>query len=278
MTILVTGATGSVGRHVVGQLLGRGERVRALSRTPETAALPDNAEVVRGDLSRPETLEPALAGVDRLYLFPVPDTAEECVDLAVRAGVKRVVVLSSDAVNTRYEVAGDSVDDHQAVENAVERSGVAWTFLRPVAFASNTLFWAHSIRTEGVVRAAYPHAAQALVHEADIAEVATAALLSDGHEGVGYTVTGPAAVTQVAQVRAIARAIGRDIRFEQMTPEAKRDEMLQYLPADSVDMILGYFAIAVEHPDPVTDTVQRVTGHPARSFATWTVDHADAFR
>ncbi|MDW3848626.1 NAD(P)H-binding protein [Micromonospora sp. BRA006-A] len=278
MTILVTGATGSVGRHVVGELLDRGERVRALTRTPETAGLPEKAEVVRGDLLRPETLEPALAGVTRLYLFPVPDTAEQCVDLAVQAGVERVVVLSSDAVNTRYEVAGDSIDDHEKVESAVERSGLAWTFLRPVAFAGNTLFWSHSIRAESVVRAAYPQAAQALVHEADIAEVATAALLSDAHDGKGYTLTGPEAVTQVAQVRAIADAIGREVRFEEMTPEAKRAEMLQYLPADSVDMILGYFAIAERHPDPVTDAIERVTGHPARSFADWAVDHADAFR
>ncbi|MEU6024219.1 NAD(P)H-binding protein [Micromonospora sp. NPDC048871] len=277
MTILVTGATGTVGRHVVDQLLARGANVRALSRNP-AASLPADVEVVNGDLLRPDSLRPALTGVDRMYLFPVPDTAKECVDIAVRAGVRRIVVLSSDAVNTRYEIAGDSIDDHLAVENAVAESDVEWTFLRPVAFASNTLFWAHSITTEGVVRAAYPNAAQALVHEADIAAVAVTALLEDGHAGGRYTITGPEAITQVEQVRTIADQIGRDIRFEEMTPEEKHAEMIQYLPEDSVRMILGYFAIAVTNPDPVTTAVQQVTGVPARTFAEWVADHASYFR
>ncbi|MFI6026182.1 NAD(P)H-binding protein [Amycolatopsis magusensis] len=278
MTILVTGAAGTVGRHVVGQLLAAGADIRAMSRNPAEAGLPVGVDVVEGDLLEPESLRPALAGVDKMYLFPVAATAKECVDIAVQAGVRRIVVLSSDAVNTQYEIAGDSVDDHLMVENAVEAAGVEWTFLRAVAFASNALFWAHSIAAEGVVRTAYPLAAQALVHEADIAAVAVTALLRDGHAGGKYTITGPAAITQVEQVRTIGEAIGRDIRFEEMTPDEKFAEMVQYLPEDSVKMILGYFAIAVDTPDAVTSVVEEVTGRPARTFAEWAADNAASFR
>jgi uncharacterized protein YbjT (DUF2867 family) len=278
VTILVTGATGSVGRPLVDLLLARGADVRALTRNPAEANLPAGVEVFKGDLLEPETLAPALAGADRLYLFPVAATVDKVVDLAVRAGVRRIVVLSSDAVNTQYEIAGDSVDDHLTVENAVAAAGVEWTFLRPVAFAGNALFWAYGIQTESVVRAAYPLAAQALVHEADIAAVAAVALLEDGHVGQSYTLTGPAAITQVEQVRTIAAAIGREVRFEEMTPEEKHAEMVQYLPEDSVRMILGYFAIAVTNPDPVTHAIQQVTGRPARTFAEWAADHATAFK
>lgn len=278
MTILVTGATGTVGRHVVSQLLARDADIRALSRNPGEAVLPAGVEVVEGNLLRPDSLRPALTGVDRMYLFPVAATAEECVDVAVQAGVRKIVVLSSDAVNTQYEIAGDSIDDHLTVENAVAAADVEWTFLQPVAFASNTLSWAHSIATESVVRTAYPLAAQALVHEADIAAVAVTALLENGHAGGKYTITGPAAITQIEQVRAVAETIGRDIRFEEISPEEKYAEMVKYLPEDSVTMILGYFAIAVTSPDPVTRVVEQVTGVPARTFAEWAADNASFFR
>ena len=103
MTILVTGATGNVGRLVVDQLIKAGASVRALTRDPSTAALPAGAEVAAGDLTRPSSLAEALDGVDRMYLFPVAETAREVVDLAKRAGVRRIVVLSSGAVTTGYD-------------------------------------------------------------------------------------------------------------------------------------------------------------------------------
>ena len=278
MTILVTGATGTVGRHVVARLLDAGEKVRALTRRPDEAGLPEKAEVVQGDLALPETLEKAFHGVEKLYLFPVGQTAKEVVDLAARSGVRRVVVLSSDAVVTQLETNQDSVSEHGTVERAVEAADVEWTFLRPFAFAGNALFWAHSISTESVVRTAYPDAAQALVHEADIADVAVAALLEDGHAGAKYRLTGPESITQLAQVRTIGEVLGREIRFEELTHEQKREEMLQFIPEDSVDMILGYFVVAVDNPDVVLPTVQEVTGRPARTFADWVADHTADFQ
>ncbi|MEU5884577.1 NAD(P)H-binding protein [Spirillospora sp. NPDC047279] len=277
MTTLVTGARGSVGRHVVAGLHDRGERVRALTRTPDEIDVPDGVEVVAGDLLSPETLRPALDGVDRLYLFPVAQTADEVVKLAVDAGVRRIVVLSSDSLETRLETNRASTEEHGTVERAVEAAGVEWTFLRPFAFAGNALFWSHTIVHEGVVRAAYPHAAQSLVHERDIADVAVTALLDDGHVGAKYRLTGPESLTQLEQVRILGEAIGRPIRFEELTHQEKYDELAQFIEPGDVEMILGYFAVATEKPDVVLPTVQQVTGRPARSFAQWSADHAADF-
>lgn len=277
MTILVTGATGAVGRPVVDQLVEAGESVRAVTRTPATAGLPEQVEVFEGDMEQPESLRAAFAGVDRLYLFPVPDTAREVVALAKEAGVRRIVVLSSSSV---LDTSGDnhSGEYHRAVERAVEESGIEWTFIRPDEFATNVLWkWAHSIRTEGVVRAPYGNATRVLIHEADVAAVAAAALLEDGHAGQAYVLTGPEAVTQAEQVRQIAQAIGRPVAFEEITPDQAREFMGQVMPAPVVEMVLGYLADAVANPPVPVDAVEKVTGRPALTFARWAADHAADF-
>ncbi|SHG11988.1 NAD(P)H-binding protein [Streptoalloteichus hindustanus] len=277
MTILVTGATGNVGRHVVNQLVAAGEAVRALTRRPERTGLPAGVEVVAGDLRRPETVSPAVAGVDRMYLFPVPETAGEVVELAVQAGVRRIVVLSSSSTVDRRSTNWAAGEEHLAVERAVEAADVEWTFVRPGAFAANTLEWAPAIRAEGVVRAPHGAGRQAMVHEADIAEVATTALLRDGHAGAKYLLTGPEAISRVDQARAIGAAIGRSVRFEEISPERYRELVGVYLGDEVVDMLLGYWADAERTPDPVLPTVEEVLGRPARTFARWAEDNAASF-
>ncbi|MEU1516837.1 NAD(P)H-binding protein [Streptomyces sp. NPDC005811] len=276
MNILLTGATGKVGRHVTEGVLARGHRVRALSRTPGAAALPAGVEVVRGDLEEPRTLPAALEGIDRMYLFPVPGTAHEVAALARKAGVRHIVVLSSSSV--LEDEGNPSHQHHRTVERAVEDSGADWTFVRPDEFAGNVLWkWGESIRTEGVVRTPYGGAARALVHEADIAAVIVAALLEEGHAGEQYLVTGPRALTQIEQVRTLAEAIGREIRFEELSRAAGREAMSRVMPPPVVEMLLDYLAESVVTPGPVTDAVRRVTGREARTFASWAAEHAGLF-
>ncbi|MFJ5999408.1 NAD(P)H-binding protein [Streptomyces sp. NPDC092370] len=273
----MTGATGAVGRLVVGRLVAAGESVRAVTRNPATAGLPEPVEVVEGDLDKPESLRAAFAGVDRLYLFPVPQTAREVVALAKEAGVRRIVVLSSSSV---LDTSGDNHSGayHRSVERAVQESGIEWTFVRPDEFATNVLWkWGHSIRTEGVVRAPYGNARRVVIHESDVAAVAAAALLEDGHAGQAYVLTGPEALTQAEQVRQIARAIGRPVAFEEITPDQARQAMGQAMPAPVVEMVLGYLADAVANPPVPFDTVEKVTGRPALTFARWAADHAADF-
>ncbi|MFE9674875.1 NAD(P)H-binding protein [Streptomyces sp. NPDC006259] len=277
MNILLTGATGQVGRHVTEGLAASGHRVRALTRSPEAAALPAGVEVVQGDLERPDTLAAALEGIERMYLFPVPETAHEVATLARKAGVRHIVVLSSSSVLSDDE-ANHSARHHRTVERAVEDSGVEWTFVRPDEFAGNVLWkWGHSIRTENVVRAPYGRAARALVHEADVAAVAVAALLEDGHAGARYEVTGPRALTQVEQVGVLAEVLGREIRFEELSRDAGRAAMSGSMPPPVIEMVLDYLAESVTTPGPVTDVVRQVTGREARTFAHWAADHADSF-
>ncbi|WP_460778157.1 NAD(P)H-binding protein [Nocardiopsis nanhaiensis] len=301
MTILVTGATGNIGKVVVEGLVGAGQRVRAMTRDPRAAAvwLPAGVEAVHGDFERPETWAAVLDGVERVYLFPFVDPAPVVgpgfIDTAVRAGVRRFVVHSSAAAGFDYQ--GDPEDaslsplrrhlaeereGHRAIESAVEASGAEWTHIRPGLLAAG-VDWAESVRTTGTVREPYPHAGSALVHEADVAEVAVAALLTDDHLHTSPTLTGPRKVSQIDQVHAISDAIGREVAFVELTPEQARDEW--YDPEQGVDhafidWLLDQLADSVAGPGPVpaNDTYERLTGRAPRSFAQWARDHAEDFR
>ncbi|MFI1169804.1 NAD(P)H-binding protein [Streptomyces sp. NPDC020801] len=291
MTFLVTGATGNVGRLVVGRLLEAGERVRALTRHPATASFPPGVEVVGADLTKPETLAGALNGIDRMYLFPVAETAREVVRLAREAGVRRIVVLSSGAVTT-----GHDSDFHLPVERAVEESGLDWTHVRPGEFMLNKLWlWGPSIREKRVVREPFPDSAWFPVHERDIADVAVLALRGEGHTGRAYTVNGPELITRRAQVEHISVALGQEVRLEVVSPQEAREDYLRQggFAAANADFLLGFedYSGAESDPNdqsetaqwtpaslPAMPTAEEVTGRPARTFAEWARDHADDFR
>ncbi|MFC6015204.1 NAD(P)H-binding protein [Plantactinospora solaniradicis] len=298
MTILVTGATGNVGRQVVDRLVAAGQTVRAMTREPGAARLPDGVEVVQGDFLRPETWSAALDGVERVHLFPfayyTPDSGDGFpgfVGEAVRAGVRRIVVHSAAAAGLPPDAGSGSDalrrhlteerEAHRGLELAVEASGAEWTHVRPGLLAVNALRWAAPIRAERAVRGPYATAGYPLVHEADVADVAVAALLTDDHVGAAYTLTGPAKVSQVEQVAAIGAAIGVEVRFEELDPAEARLQWLRAgCPEESVDWMIALLADAVEGTGvlPPTATLQRVTGRPPRTFAQWAVDHAADFR
>jgi uncharacterized protein YbjT (DUF2867 family) len=280
--ILVTGATGNVGRHVVSQLLEAGEDFRALTRNPEGADLPADANVVRGDLLDPSTLEAPLTGVDTVFLvWPAP-TAEAATDVvaAVAKHARRIVYLSSASVPDELtEQTSTIIRFHTEIERIIERSGLEWTMLRAGGFATNTLGWADQIRTDSVVRWPYGAATRSLVHERDLAAVATRALTEDGHTGAKYVLTGPQTLTQSEQVRIIGEAIGRPVRWEDVDPSAARDQLIAGgWPAAAADGALRAWAEMVTHPESVTSTVADITGAPAHTFREWATDHADAFR
>ncbi|MBB5155090.1 NAD(P)H-binding protein [Saccharopolyspora phatthalungensis] len=277
MTVLVSGATGNVGRRVVDRLLAAGVSVRALTRRPETAGLPGDVEVVGGGLTEREALVTALAGVDRVFLFPVPEGVGTFVEQAQAAGVPRVVLLSAKAVE--FAESNPIGDGHRVIEQALEAGGFEWTHLRPGSFATNSFAWAPSIRAGGVVREPYADARQTPIHEDDIAAVAVTALQEDGHAGMAYPLSGPEAITPREQVQAIGAAIGREIEFEEDAPEQARARWLDSgIPAAVADTLLSYRARAARAPEAPVQTVEQVTGRPARTFAEWAIDHADDFR
>jgi uncharacterized protein YbjT (DUF2867 family) len=278
--ILVTGATGNVGREVVNLLLSGGEKVVAVTRNPAKAALPDGAHVVGGDPSRPQTLTPALRGVDAVFISPraLGDATAELLKLAAEQGAQRVVLLSAVTVQ---DGGGEKrfADAFKAVEDAARASGLPWTILRSAEYASNNLMWAPQIRSTGKVKGAYGDAANSTIHERDIAAVSALALVDAAHAGHTYVLTGPQSLTQRDKVRIIGEAIGREVLWEEISPKLVREAMLaQGLPVEIPDRLLGYLASRVGQPGPSSTDVEQVLGRPALTFAQWAAEHAAAFR
>ncbi|GAA2366653.1 NAD(P)H-binding protein [Dactylosporangium salmoneum] len=276
--LLVTGATGNVGRHLLNLLVADGHRVRALSRDPQRAAWPTEVDAVAGDLADPASLDAALTGVTSVFLFAAPGTGPAFVAAAQRAGVRRVVLMSSGAVDDDADVQnGPIATYHAEIEQALRGSGLAWTVLRPDVFATNTLMWAGQTRSGDVIRGAYAGAASAPVHEADLAAVAAAALTEDGHAGQVYRLTGPASLTHADQAAILGRALGRAIRYVELPAEVVREAMSAHVPGPILDDIFATWAGSVGRTAPTTVDVEKVTGRPARSYHDWVLDHAAAF-
>lgn len=280
MTVLVTGATGNVGRNVVDLLLRAGVRVRATSRNPEKLNLPAEVDVRKADLAEPATFVDTLAGVDKVFLYAQPSGIEGVVEVAKAAGVKHAVLLSSQA-------AADSDPDnwiarwHRAAEDAIERSGLSWTFVRPGPFATNSLQWAQSIKDGQPVRLTYAQSYLSSIHERDMAEVSVCALSQEGHEGANYHIGGGDSLTQVEQLGLIGQAIGREIAFEDVTGDDARAELHQrFGPAATPGIIetrIRYYLQFLDGPHEVDRTVEDVIGRPARTFAEWALDHKADF-
>lgn len=267
MKILVTGATGNVGRMVVNHLRARGaDDVRALTTNPARAKLPDGVEVAVGYLWEPETLPAAFAGVDRMYLAPVLETVNDVVRLAREAGVRHIVDLS-----------GDETTDWQPIAEAVEASGLAWTHLYAGEFVENTMIWADQIRATGEVREPYPDAANAPVAMDDIARVAAAVLLGEGHEGRIHTLTGPETMTRADRVRRLGTVLGRELRFVQVSLD-EAVAVLEPVMGEYARWYIEGFARMVDSPQFDTTTIAEVTGRQATTFEQWAAANADAFR
>ncbi len=277
MTILVTGATGSVGRLLVDELTAAGAPVRALTNNPKKAALPAGVEVAKGYLGNPATLPAALAKIDTVYLAPLPAYVDDFVAAAKEAGVRRVVVLSGEPAD--YEAQGDPRDWHYyKIERAIEAAGFEWTHLRPGQFMNNTLDLAPSIKAESVVRAPYAGAVQTPIDLADIAAVARVVLLDESYTGQKLTMSGPEGLTPPQQVGHIAAAIGREVKFEEQTPEEYLAVWTPVIGAQTAQWLLDGFRMMAEYAMTPEPTVPALTGRPAMTYREWAIANADAFR
>jgi len=280
--VLVTGATGRVGRAVVAQLLDAGVPVRALTRRPDVAGLPAAVEVVAGDLTVPESLDAGLQGVGAVFLvWTAPPATAPAVIERLASPARRVVFLSSPhrTPHPFFQQPNPMAVLHADIERLIATAGLASTIIRPGMFASNArLWWAALIQDGEVVRWPYGAAETAPIDERDIAAVAARALCDDGHAGGDYVLTGPESLSQAEQVSIIGEGIGRRIRFQELSPDEFRRETAGRWPGPIVDMLLAAWGATIGRPAFVTSTVADVVGSPARTFHQWVVDHADAFR
>ena len=275
--ILVTGATGNAGGAVVRALMSSGERVRALVRDADRAPLPAGVEAVVGDLNDPRTLAPHLAGVTAAFLLSGYAGLEETLENMRRAGVQRVVLLSSSAAP-----AGDETNAvaryHILSERAVRRSGLGWTFLQPNTFMTNTYQWQEQLRRGDTIRAPFADVRVATIDPDDIGAVAAVMLASDAGEGHAYRLSGPESLSPADRVAILGKVLGRNLRFEGQTDDEARSEMSATMPAEYVDAFFRFFADGDLDESAVLPTVQELTGRAPRSFEAWATAHADAFR
>jgi len=278
MTVLVTGATGNVGRPLVNQLISEGARVRALTRNTANHQLSFEADVVVGDPGHPDTIAEALRDVTAVFLNPaaIGSVVQHVLDTARGRALSRVVLLSSFAVRDGGTQTTSIGAHHRQLEQAVEDSGLEWTFLRCGGFATNTLGWAPQIRNGGVVRGPYAHAVTAPIAEHDIA-AATWALLDHGHVGKTYVLTGPESLTQIDQLNLIGRAIGRQLHYEEIAPEVFRAAAVGHMRAEAVDDLLRYWAEYVDRTAEMSDDFRAITREPPTTFAAWAKSHAHDF-
>jgi len=279
--ILVTGASGNVGRHVVSGLIAEGAHVRALTRDPASARWPEGLEVARGDLSVASTLDAVLDGVDVVFLLwhqasaEHPDAAIE----AVARRARRVVYVSSLTVDDDLEDQAHPMTVlHADIERSIRGSGLAWTFLRAGRFATNSLAWAPEIRAGDVVRLPNAAAVRSPIDPRDVGAVAVRTLLDDGHAGVTHILSGPERLTEGTMVHVIGEVIGRTIHVEEVPAGTARQELLDGgASPELADAALKYWSKLVAEPEPVTRTVREITGSGARTFRHWAMDHADDF-
>ena len=267
--ILVTGATGTVGRRVVRGLRERGHEVRAMTRS---------GTGFRADFDDPASLRRAVAGVRAVFLLTAPASPTADHDLALleaagAAGVASVVKLSAIGTGERF---GDAVVGswHLAAEEAVRASGLVWTVLRPSSFATNCLSWAGS-----PVPNLTGAGKQGVIDPSDVAEVAVAALTGPGHEGRTYTLTGPELLDVPAQAARLSEAIGVPIGTVDVPLEDARRAMLaRGTPAAAVEAtIVGSAWARAGHNAVLTEDVPAVLGRPAGSFTAWARRHREAF-
>jgi len=252
-----------------------------MTRNPDTANLPPQTEVMRGDLCLPETLDHCLDGVDTVFLvWAAPPAAVASAVERFERHARRIVFLSAPLKTPHplFQQPNPQRVMFEQIEKRIEDSGLEWTYLRPGMFALNALgWWAPQIRRGDTVRWPFAALPTAPIHERDIAAVAARVLCEEGHAGADYVLTGPQSLTHAEQVSTIGRAIGRALHFEEISPDEWRRECLPVWPEPAVNMLLNAWSAAMGHPAIVTSAVSELTGFPARTFFDWAADHAAQF-
>jgi uncharacterized protein YbjT (DUF2867 family) len=281
--ILVTGATGTIGRDVAKRLSEKGVSVRAAVRDQAKARrqFGSNIALAPFDFENEKTFSGALEGVEKVFLLPplLPNqlaVMNAFVDAAKRAGVRHIVKLS--AIGADDEKRPTAIKGHAANEQHIRESGVAFTFLRPNSFMQN--FFTYFPPRNGAIYLPWGNGTASFVDTRDIASVAAKVLTSDGHEGKIYTLTGPATLGIADIARILSEMTAREFKYVDVPEAAARDGMLQArVPPWQVDLVMELHAVNKQNRwSAVTSDIEKITGNPPTDFAQFARDHADKFR
>ncbi|TXK19896.1 NAD(P)H-binding protein [Homoserinibacter sp. GY 40078] len=282
MNFLITGATGNVGGELVAQLIDAGHQVRAYVRNPDKARqqLPEAADLAVGDLDDTTALGSAVHGVDAIFFMqaaPVPAQAQNVVDAAKAAGVRRIVVLSSiGTVIHPMPIIGAAI---KARDDVLRASGLDITYLKPNTLSSNALWWKNSIAAEGKVYDPTDPGLTPPIDPYDIARVAATVLTQPGHEGHSYILNGPVALSAREQVEILADVLGREIEFVPVTPEQFAEvNISRGTPepqARGLQNLQELFRAG--RSGVLSDDVQNLTGIAPRTFGQWAEQHRADF-
>ena len=279
--ILVTGATGNTGSVLVPALRESGADVRIFVRD-EAKAQPLKelgAEVVVGDLDQPETIAPAVEGVDKIYLLTWngPTQAQQ---------VKNVIAAAKNAANphiVRHSMWGSEksriVQQGDEVDEALKSSGLPWTILRPTFFMQNTMMAAETITSDGMLYWDVGDGKLGMIDLRDIAESALAVLTGSGHEGKSYILTGPEAISFHDVANTFSKVLGKDVTYVNVPHEASLESMVsmgfpEWIARGFGELMDGF---SEGFADSVTENVATLTGHSARSFEQFATDFASYF-
>ena len=280
MTIVITGATGNVGRPLVAELAAAGARVRAVTRTPKAAGFSRRGRGGRLGGRR------AIGSVGGIPQFPRARPRNRRPrptwwPNACDAGVTKLVALS--AINADDDFSRQPSrfrgDRNKEVEQLVVDSGVAWVSLRPSVFATNFAgMWSAQIRAGDVVAGPYAEASSAPIVENDISAVAARALLTDELVGQQIPLTGPQAFTNAELVEVIGAVLGRPLRYQEIPPDVVRQGFIGLgFTAEFADAYMAMLAETLDKPALVTWDVEKILGRPALTFAHWVSQHRAVF-
>lgn len=229
--ILVTGASGNVGKMVLQEVARSGAKHRAMYRSAaEAAKARSGTESVIADFAKPETLAAAVRGVDSVYLVcsPIPDLVQlesNMIDACVTGGVKHVVLNSALGAGD-YDRSFPSW--HRKVESKLKGTTLSWTILRPNSFHQNVLaFYAPTIRTQGVFYSSMRDAKNSFLDIRDIARVAAKTLAGGEHAGKIYELNGPEAINYTQLAAKVAKATGREAKYVDIPMDAQKKAMLE---------------------------------------------------
>ena len=278
--IVITGATGNIGRPLVAELARQGQDVTAVSRG---GTAPLDSPRVRGmsaDLTDPGSLRRAVDGASAVLLL-VPGAGghldrERIIAAAADAGVRRLVLVSSQAAGTRPESL--SHRPMAELEKLVQGSGLDWTVLRPAGFYTNAFAWVPTVRAGRAVHAPFGDVALPGVDPLDIAVVAAAALTEEGHAGRTYELTGPETTTPRERTAALAGVLGISLTFVELTREQAFAGMREVMPEEIADGTRSILGEPTGRERAISPDVEKVLGRPARTFADWARRNAAAFR